>query len=75
MQFYKLEIFIPETHFSQLQKVLQDVDAWHIGDYDSCLSYSEVIGIWRPLDGSKPFSGEQNKVSQEKESFFDTKRF
>ena len=67
MQFCKLEIFIPETHFSQLQKVLQYVDAGHIGNYDSCLSYSVVIGTWRPLDGSKPYSGEQNKISQEKE--------
>ena len=67
MQFCKLEIFIPRTHLKQLQLVLQKVDAGHIGKYDSCLSYSEVIGTWRPLDGSKPYSGEQNIISQEVE--------
>ena len=47
--YIKLEIFIPESHFPQLQKALQDVDAGHIGNYDSCLSYSPVTGTWRPL--------------------------
>ena len=64
MEKYKLEIFIPKTHFPQLQKVLQDVDAGHIGNYDSCLSYSEVTGTWRPLDGAKPYLGKHDKISQ-----------
>jgi hypothetical protein len=67
MQFCKLEIFIPQTHLSQLQSALQKVDAGHIGNYDSCLSYSEVIGTWRPLDGAHPYSGKQNEISQEPE--------
>ena len=67
MQFCKLEIFIPKTHFRQLQSVLQQIDAGHIGNYDSCLSYSEVIGTWRPLDGAQPYLGQQNEISQETE--------
>ena len=67
MQTCKLEIFIPKTHFSQLQLALQEVDAGHIGKYDSCLSYSEVIGTWRPLAGAKPYLGKQNEISQEPE--------
>ena len=67
MQFCKLEIFIPKTHLMPLQKALQSIDAGHIGNYDSCLSYSEVIGTWRPLDGAQPYSGTQNKISQETE--------
>ena len=63
----KLEIFIPESHFSALQKALQDVDAGHIGNYDSCLSYSPVMGTWRPLEGTHPYIGEQNAVSCEPE--------
>ena len=39
-EYCKLEIFIPESHLSVLQKALQSVDAGHIGSYDSCLSYS-----------------------------------
>lgn len=40
----KLEIFIPASHLSALQKALQAVDAGHIGQYDSCMSYSPVTG-------------------------------
>ncbi|MBQ2594431.1 MAG: cytochrome C biogenesis protein [Candidatus Riflebacteria bacterium] len=66
-KYLKLEIFIPETHFKALQKALQEVDAGHIGNYDSCLSYSKVIGTWRPLKGTKPFIGKENEISQEPE--------
>ena len=65
MKFCKLEIFIPKTHLKQLQTVLQDVDAGHIGNYDSCLSYSEVTGTWRPLQDAQPYSGKQNEISRE----------
>ena len=67
IRYFKLEIFIPETHFRELQKALQEVDAGHIGNYDSCLSYSKVIGTWRPLSGTKPYIGEEGKISEEPE--------
>ena len=67
IHYYKLEIFIPETHFRALQKALQEADAGHIGNYDSCLSYSRVTGTWRPLSGTKPFIGKEGEVSEEPE--------
>lgn len=66
-KYFKLEIFIPETHFKQLQVALQEVDAGHIGKYDSCLSYSKVIGTWRPLDGTNPYIGVNGEISEEAE--------
>ena len=66
-QYYKLEIYIPESHFAALQKALQNVDAGHIGNYDSCLSYSRVIGMWRPLAGTHPYIGSENVMSEEEE--------
>lgn len=63
----KIETYIPETHLEALRKALQDVDAGHVGNYDSCLSVSRVTGFWRPLAGSKPFMGETNEISQEEE--------
>ena len=60
--YFKLEIFIPETHLNKLQKALQNVDAGHIGQYDSCLSYSQVTGVWRPLDGTNPYIGTHNEI-------------
>ena len=67
MEYIKLEIFIPETYFPQLQTALQEVDAGHIGNYDSCLSYAPVMGTWRPLAGTHPYIGEQGSVSCEAE--------
>ncbi|MBR5162959.1 MAG: divalent cation tolerance protein CutA [Schwartzia sp.] len=66
-QYYKLEIFIPETHFHALQKALTEADAGHIGNYDSCLAYSRVTGTWRPLSGTKPFIGVEGEISEEPE--------
>ncbi|WP_394273152.1 divalent cation tolerance protein CutA [Butyricicoccus sp.] len=66
-QYFKLEIYIPETHFRALQKALQQVDAGHIGNYDSCLSYSPVTGTWRPLAGTNPYIGAQDEISEEPE--------
>lgn len=66
-EYFKLEIFIPEANFRQLQKTLQQVDAGHIGSYDSCLSYSRVTGTWRPLAGTNPYIGTENEISEEPE--------
>ncbi len=66
-EYFKLEIFIPEENFRQLQRTLQEVDAGHIGCYDSCLSYSRVTGAWRPLPGARPHIGTENEVSEEPE--------
>ena len=65
--FFKLEIFVPESHLDIVQKALQEVDAGHIGKYDSCLSYSKVISTWRPLDGTMPYIGEVGKLCRESE--------
>lgn len=63
----KLEIFIPESHLEPLQRALQEADAGHIGQYDSCLSYSPVTSCWRPLRGSEPYLGEEGVLSTEPE--------
>lgn len=66
-KYYKLEIFIPESHFDDLRKALMSADAGHIGNYDCCLSYSRVIGTWRPLDGTDPYLGRTGEISEEEE--------
>jgi len=65
--FCKLEVFIPEAHLEPLCKVLQEVDAGHIGNYDCCLSYSPVTGCWRPLEGTSPYLGVVGEISHEPE--------
>lgn len=67
VSFLKLEIFIPETHFAALQSALREADAGHIGNYDCCLSYSPVMGTWRPLAGTSPYIGAEGQISCEPE--------
>lgn len=58
VQIVKLEIFVPESHFEAVRVALQQEDAGHIGNYDSCLSTTQVQGYWRPLAGADPYDGE-----------------
>ena len=67
VSFLKLEIFIPETHLGALKAVLREVDAGHIGNYDCCLSYSQVMSTWRPLAGTDPYIGKENVIGIEPE--------
>ncbi len=66
-QYCKMEIFVPETHLPAIQKALQEVDAGHIGNYDSCMSVSTVTGYWRPLEGCDPYIGNVGEISCEPE--------
>lgn len=63
-EFCKLEVFVPASHLEQVREALRSVDAGHIGNYDSCLSYSPVTGCWRPLEGTDPYLGEQGELCE-----------
>ncbi len=64
---YKLEIFLPPSHFEAVRQALWSVDAGHIGAYDRCLSWSPVEFCWRPLEGTVPFLGTQGELWREEE--------
>ena len=64
MELYKLEIFLPESHFEVVRQALWSVDAGHIGAYDRCLSWSRVQSCWRPLAGADPYDGVPGELSQ-----------
>ena len=66
-KYYKVEIFIPKSHLEKLCEVLRRLDVGHIGNYSECLSYSEVISRWKPLNGTNPYIGNVGEVSEEKE--------
>lgn len=67
LKYCKLEIFIPESFFKVLCNKLKELDAGHIGNYSECLSYSEVNSRWKPLEGTNPYIGKVNEVSEKKE--------
>ena len=63
----KFEIFIPLDHVDKLREALNKTGALTIGNYDNCISVTEVLGYFRPLKNSKPFLGDEGKLSIEKE--------
>lgn len=60
----KIEFFIPETYIEGIRDELANIDIGHIGNYDHCLSFSQVQGYWRPLPGALPHHGEINEISK-----------
>jgi hypothetical protein len=59
----KIELFVPEPFIELLRDELNKVNVGHIGNYDHCLSITEVRGYWRPLAGATPYQGEIGEIS------------
>ena len=64
----KFEIYIPFSHVDKLREAINNTGALTIGKYDNCMSITEVMGYFRPLKGSKPYTGKENDLSKEKEA-------
>ena len=60
----KLEIFVPEEYAFKIRDELAKVGVGRLGDYDHCVAMVPVRGFFRPLPGSNPFEGEQEKISE-----------
>ena len=64
---YKLGIYIPASHLEEVKKALFAAGAGRIGNYDSCCWQTAGQGQFRPMDGSKPFLGQQGQVESVEE--------
>ena len=62
--FFRLDIYVPETHLDVLKQALFAADAGKVGSYDSCCWMTRGSGQFRPLEGSAPFLGTAGKVEQ-----------
>jgi dinuclear metal center YbgI/SA1388 family protein len=63
----KLVTFVPPTHHQVVLDALFGAGAGNIGNYDSCSFSAEGNGTFRGNAASKPFTGEQGKLSTEQE--------
>lgn len=63
MKNYKIEIFIPEKYIDQLRTAMNEAGACRLGNYDHCLTVTQVSGFWRPLNGANPFHGDVGAVN------------
>ncbi|KQT16842.1 NGG1p interacting factor NIF3 [Chryseobacterium sp. Leaf404] len=56
----QLNVYIPKDHSENLKEALFAAQAGSIGFYDECSFTTEGFGTFRPIEGSTPFSGQQN---------------
>ncbi|MBF0468267.1 MAG: hypothetical protein HQK61_05200 [Desulfamplus sp.] len=61
---YLVSFYVPESHLEELTAALFKKGAGRIGKYDSCAWYTCGTGQFRPLDGSSPFAGSQDKIER-----------
>jgi hypothetical protein len=64
MQFdkVKIEIYLPREFILPVRDALHESGAGHVGQYDHCVSITEVSGYWRPLDLAKPYQGVKGQI-------------
>ena len=60
----KIEIYVPVSHVIKLRDALNEIGACRVGNYDNCISVTEVTGYWRPLDGANPYDGVVGEISE-----------
>jgi len=56
----QLNVYVPNDYSEQLKEALFSAGAGNIGFYDECSFKIEGNGTFRPIEGSNPFSGQQN---------------
>jgi len=59
---YLISFYVPESHLQIVKQALFKKGAGKAGNYDCCSWQSNGKGQFRPLKGSSPFKGKQNKV-------------
>ncbi|GAB1405270.1 Nif3-like dinuclear metal center hexameric protein [Lentimicrobium sp.] len=68
----KLVVFVPHAHADKVREALFVAGAGQIGLYDSCSYNLEGSGTFRPLPGTRPFTGETGKLHFEPETRIET---
>ncbi len=59
---YKLVFFVPASHLETVKEAVFAAGAGRQGHYDHCCWQTLGYGQFRPLEGSSPFIGAQDKV-------------
>jgi len=59
---FKICVFVPEDAAEQVKQAMFEAGAGKIGDYDCCCWQVPGQGQFRPLEGSSPFIGEQDRI-------------
>lgn len=64
MAIFQVFFYVPESHLQAVKQAMFAAGAGRIGDYESCAWQVKGLGQFRPLAGSQPFIGVQDKLEQ-----------
>jgi hypothetical protein len=59
---YKLAFFIPEAHLESAKQAVFKAGAGTIGEYEHCCWQTLGQGQFKPMPGSQPFIGQQDRL-------------
>lgn len=59
---YQIVIYVPETHVESVKQALFNAGAGRIGDYECCAWQCKGEGQFRPMAGSNPYLGQQDRL-------------
>jgi hypothetical protein len=59
---FKISVFVPESNAETLKRAMFEAGAGRIGDYDHCCWQTLGQGQFRPLEGSSPAIGQQDRI-------------
>lgn len=68
----KLVVFTPVDYVQRVVDALSDAGAGHIGNYSHCTFQSPGQGTFKPLEGTNPFIGTEQKVEHVDEKKVET---
>ena len=67
MHFYRLDVYVPDSHVEAVKSAVFEAGAGYFGNYDSCCWQTEGTGQFRPMEGAHPFCGVPGHVEHVKE--------
>ena len=59
---FKICVFVPENDTERVKQAMFTAGAGQIGDYDCCCWQTLGQGQFRPLEGSSPYIGQQDRI-------------
>ncbi len=61
-QLLRIEFYVPESHLETVKAAMFEAGGGRVGNYDCCAWQTAGEGQFRPLEGSRPYLGEQNSL-------------
>ncbi|NLV22714.1 MAG: Nif3-like dinuclear metal center hexameric protein [Syntrophomonadaceae bacterium] len=69
---YKLVVYVPEEHETQVRQSITAAGAGHIGKYSDCTFRIQGTGTFLPREGSQPFIGATGQLEEVREYRLET---